>query len=244
MPSTVKPSRSAPTARWQKAQAYEQAWWETHRPLRLGYFRHVAAQVEADLAPFGGVGATSRVLEVGSGPAGIVTALPGARRVGVDPLEDFFRTVEAYRSFRDPAVAYAAAQGEALPFEDGSFTVVVSDNVLDHVERPAAVLAEMRRVLAPGGLAWLRVHVYHRWGRRVRQALERFEVDRGHPHTFTPAALRALAEAAGFDVLHEARGAYGPAWRAELTAGSAKRLAHAFLFVTRVEATLVLRHSK
>ena len=228
-------------ARWQKAQAYERAWWEAHRPPSLDYFRSTAQQVQADLAPFGGVGPASRVLEIGSGPAGLVTALPGARRVGTDPLEGFFRTVEAFRAFRDPTVEYVAVQGEALPFEDGAFTVAVSDNVLDHVEDPARVLAEVRRVLAPGGLVWLRVHVYHGWGRLVRQALERFEVDRGHPHTFTPAALRALAEAAGFAVLHEARGRYGPAWWGELTAGSAKRLAHALLLVTRVEATLVLR---
>jgi hypothetical protein len=66
-------------------------------------------------------------------------------------------------------------------------------------------------------------------------------VDRGHPHTFTPDTLRALAEAAGFAVLRETRGRYGPAWWDELRAGSLKRLAHAVLFVTRVEAILVLR---
>ena len=238
MPETAS---APPPARWQKAQAYEQRWWATHRPLRLDYFRGVAELVQADLAPYGVVGPESRVLEIGSGPAGIVTALPGVRRVGTDPLENFFASVEPYRDFRDPAVEYAAVPGEALPFDDGAFTVVVSDNVLDHVADPAAVLAEAYRVLAPGGLVWLRLHVFHRWGRTVRHTLERFEVDHGHPHTFTADALRRLAADAGFEVLRSERGAFGPAWWSELRAGTLKRLAHALLFVTRVDATLVLR---
>src|SRR5690606_30047461 len=146
-----------------------------------------------------------------------------------------------FRAFRDPTVECDAPQGVARPVEHRAFTVPVSAHARDHVEDPARVLAQVRRGREPGGAVWVRVHVYHGWGRLVRQALERFEVDRGHPRAFTPAALRALAEAAGFAVLHEARGRYGPAWWGELTAGSAKRLAHALLLVTRVEATLVLR---
>src|SRR5438132_1113117 len=39
----------------------------------------------------------------------------------------------------------------ALPFEDASFDGVLSCGVLEHVERPAESLAELRRVLRPGG---------------------------------------------------------------------------------------------
>jgi SAM-dependent methyltransferase len=40
---------------------------------------------------------------------------------------------------------------EALPFPDATFDVVISAHVLEHVERPEAVFAELARVLKPGG---------------------------------------------------------------------------------------------
>jgi SAM-dependent methyltransferase len=43
------------------------------------------------------------------------------------------------------------AQGEDLPFADGSFDVVFSHEVIEHVTDDAAAAAEMVRVLAPGG---------------------------------------------------------------------------------------------
>jgi ubiquinone/menaquinone biosynthesis C-methylase UbiE len=41
--------------------------------------------------------------------------------------------------------------GEKLPFPDNSFDIVYSTNVLEHTERPLAVLCESLRVLRPGG---------------------------------------------------------------------------------------------
>ena len=40
---------------------------------------------------------------------------------------------------------------DRLPFADGSFNSVVLDNVLEHLSEPSKLLAEIRRVLAPGG---------------------------------------------------------------------------------------------
>jgi 2-polyprenyl-3-methyl-5-hydroxy-6-metoxy-1,4-benzoquinol methylase len=65
----------------------------------------------------------------------------------------------------DPRVplAFAAGRGvvgcgfrtghaERIPYGDGEFDLLVCEDVLEHVEDPAAVLAECRRVLRPGGL--------------------------------------------------------------------------------------------
>ena len=47
------------------------------------------------------------------------------------------------------------ASAERLPFRDGVLTVVVSQEVLEHLPDPSAALSEINRVLAPGGLLYL-----------------------------------------------------------------------------------------
>ncbi|MDO8499674.1 MAG: class I SAM-dependent methyltransferase [bacterium] len=42
-----------------------------------------------------------------------------------------------------------------LPFKNDSIQRIICDNVLEHISEPEAALAEMRRVLAPGGVAYI-----------------------------------------------------------------------------------------
>ncbi|HZE65977.1 MAG TPA: class I SAM-dependent methyltransferase [Sporichthyaceae bacterium] len=62
------------------------------------------------------------------------------------------------------------APAEHLPFEDDSFDTVVSTMVLCTVADPAASLAEINRVLRPGGKLLLIEHVQADEGRRLRKA--------------------------------------------------------------------------
>ena len=62
----------------------------------------------------------------------------------------------------------------ALPFPDSSFAVVLSGGLLEHFRDPSPVLAEMARILRPGGLFYAdivprRVSLY-RWAERSRMA--------------------------------------------------------------------------
>ena len=69
-----------------------------------------------------------------------------------------------------------SADAERLPFRDGVFQRVECDAVLEHVRRPAAVMDEIRRVLAPGGYAHLVTpfcHPFHAYPADYR----RFTVD-------------------------------------------------------------------
>jgi SAM-dependent methyltransferase len=68
----------------------------------------------------------------------------------------------------DPAVAQnpnldeaVVAELSALPFRDGSFDLVFTKFVFEHLERPGAVMREIRRVLRPGG--HLLIHTPNRW---------------------------------------------------------------------------------
>jgi SAM-dependent methyltransferase len=101
----------------------------------------------------------SRVLEIGSGSHGLIFSWEtGGLRVGVDPLAVDYNSLFPAWQRRVPR---CAAIGEALPFRDGTFALVLSDNVIDHAEQPAEILREAVRVLQPGGRLFFSVNVHH-----------------------------------------------------------------------------------
>ena len=93
-----------------------------------------------------------RVLDVGCGPRGSLEwATMAAERVGLDPLADTYRELGTDKH----AMTYACAPSEAIPFDDGYFDVVCTFNSLDHVDDLDRTIAELIRVVKPGGLLLL-----------------------------------------------------------------------------------------
>lgn len=120
--------------------------------------------------------ATGEVLEIGAGTGLNFSSYPAGldRLVLCEPepnmAEQLRRRVVA--SGRDAEIV--RAPGELLPFEDGSFDTVVGTLVICTVEDPVASLAEINRVLRPGGRYLLIEHVRShdervaRWQDRLR----------------------------------------------------------------------------
>ncbi|WP_395813429.1 class I SAM-dependent methyltransferase [Archangium minus] len=100
-------------------------------------------------------GLSGRVLEVGTG-TGLLSYPPSVSSVvaiDIDP-ELLDRA-----SHRRPGVTLMRADVQQLPFPNGSFDAVVACLVFCTVEDPARGLAEIRRVLRPGGQLRLLEHV-------------------------------------------------------------------------------------
>jgi SAM-dependent methyltransferase len=77
---------------------------------------------------------------------------------GLDPSEGFLAYARAHTD--DVRAAFRQGDAQSLPFDDGEFHAAVSGLVLNFLPRPDQALAEMRRVLRPGGTAAVYVWDY------------------------------------------------------------------------------------
>lgn len=100
-----------------------------------------------------GIAPGATVVEVGCGPGSFLARLgsldAAARLVGVEPDAELAALARA----RVPEAQILAGRADALPLADDSADVAVVRLVLQHLADPVVAVAELRRVLRPGGLA-------------------------------------------------------------------------------------------
>ena len=91
----------------------------------------------------------TRILDVGCGEGQLArrAAAVGARVVGVDPIEAQVELATA----RAGGPVYLRGDAIRLPFASGGFDAVVACLVFEHLEEPDDAIAEVARVLEPGG---------------------------------------------------------------------------------------------
>lgn len=142
-----------------------------------------------------------RVLDVGSGTGALLAALaerePAAVLSGVDASSAMLARAATKLGGR---ASLLEARADELPFEEGSFDLVVSTSVLHHLRRPLEALREWRRVLRTNGRLvvtdWCDDYLACRICDR---ALRLFSS--AHFRTYGLEALRSLLGGAGFEEL-------------------------------------------
>ena len=148
-----------------------------------------------------------RVLDVGCGAGFLVKKAQAARPHwqfdGCDWLEDIphrgdfnYRRVDLNREFLGA-------------YPDATFDLLLCSDVLEHLENPARMLAEMARVSKPGGAALITLpnawNIFERLrflatGRLKRYRSERQSGPHGHISLFTPDTLESLADRSGWRI--------------------------------------------
>jgi SAM-dependent methyltransferase len=133
---------------WSAGRSYEHYMGRWSRKIAAGFLRWLDPPEGADWVEIGcGTGALTEAILTGCAPRAIIAT---------DRSPDF--TDHARRAISDSRARFVAADALALPCGDAAADIVVSALVLNFIpDRPAA-LAEMRRVLRPGG--WLSFYVW------------------------------------------------------------------------------------
>lgn len=134
------------------------SWWDENGPLhllkamvnpwRVPYF------TDAIKERFGPDLGQVRLLDVGCG-GGVLAeefARLGCKVTGIDVSAESLDVARAHARSENLSIDYQVGSATELPFDGGSFEVVSCCDLLEHVPRWERVIAEVERVLTPGGL--------------------------------------------------------------------------------------------
>ena len=132
---------------------------------------------------------------------------------GVDISEVTAR--QAAGAFEDASLRAVAGDVRSLPFRDGSFDAIYSMGTIEHFPSPERALAEIRRVLRPGGRAVVGVPNRHDPFLRPLLVALLWRLGLypyGYERSFSRRRLRRLVQVAGLRVVDETGILFLPGW--------------------------------
>jgi 2-polyprenyl-3-methyl-5-hydroxy-6-metoxy-1,4-benzoquinol methylase len=129
-------------------KAMQKQGWAHFAPLEM-----MTTPTAANLVTFAGVKAGQQVLDVGcgTGVVAITAARAGAKVSALDLTPELLERARANSAIAEVAVEWREGDAEQLPYGDAAFDVVLSQFGHMFAPRPAVAIAEMLRVLKPGG---------------------------------------------------------------------------------------------
>ena len=166
-------------AEYQRNYELEQSYW---------WFAGVRAMVRCLLAASGASGRLGRVLDVGCGTGALIDELKGRS----DSIRGVDFSPEALRfCARRGLKCVVLADAREVPFSDASFDIVTAIGLIEHLEDDDGFLAEMHRLVRPGGLLVLLTSSFP-W------LWSMHDVANQHHRRYYLRPLRARVETAGF----------------------------------------------
>ena len=161
------------------------------RGRRAPPVRARAVHPTASQSSSGGAASASSRSASGSARTSSSSCAAGAEATGVDLTEAAVEAVRERLALEGLEAELRVADAESLPFGDGEFDLVYSWGVIHHTPDTERALAEVRRVLRPGGEA--RIMLYSRRSWVALGVWLRYGVLRGRPRQDARRGARRLA---------------------------------------------------
>ncbi len=212
---------SMASKRWLIAQEYQLSYqrqkigwlerWDENRHV----YSHWAKEFKKALSPFRSLTSSTRVMEVGSGPMGLIFFLKNGKRFALDPLAHDLH--ECFHGIQGRGIRVIQGIGEYLPFSENSMDIVILHNTIDHTDAPLRVLKDIHRVLRDTGILYIGVNIYPlslRMGSKLYEAISWISarslglllpipIFRAHPYMFSVGSIKRLIHEGGFTPLKE-----------------------------------------
>jgi SAM-dependent methyltransferase len=174
----------------------------------------LVAQMELPALRNAGLRPDSHLLDLGCGPGyfaelAVTELVPEGRVTGVDVDGALLDPARARAANRGSSIEYVLASGVAIPLPDDSVDFAYARFLFQHLDRPLDVLAEMRRVVRPGGVvmvmdtddAGLLIHPQPSGWSELLEAAARSQKGRGGDRS-VGRKLRGMLVQAGLHEVH------------------------------------------
>lgn len=193
--------------RWRNAQKDEKAYWNYWNSIKSkDWARTIKKYWEWYLDIFEKYTEfkkETKILEIGSGPDGIIHYLNIGWNIAIDPSMDYYISNFELSN----KIKWIKGVGETLPFKDNCFDIVITTNTLDHVLSPEKVLSEIKRVLKKDSFLFLTTDCYQPLLKYYRNIKEAFSVgDELHPYSFSVKDITRLIQRSGLQTLSVQKG--------------------------------------
>jgi ubiquinone/menaquinone biosynthesis C-methylase UbiE len=138
------------------------------------------------------------IVDVGTGTAQIPIELcrraASARVVAIDLAEQMLKVGRdnVRRAGLEDRLQLQLVDAKTIPFPDAHFAALISNSIIHHIPEPRTVLAEMMRVLAPGGTLFVRDLLRPADDAAVRRLVETYAgAENAHQQKMFEDSLRA-----------------------------------------------------
>ena len=153
-----------------------------------------------------------RILDAGCGSGWLsgVLSRRGMRVIAADIGYDSVARADARLKARGEPVSFSVGDIYHLPFADQAFDGIVASEVLEHLPDPSLAIAELSRVIRPGGIAVISTPYRERIESTLCIHCNRATPVNAHLHSFDEHSLGAVLSDGGFTVERRVRFACRP----------------------------------